>query len=411
MSPTGYTTPLGLTSQFSFCALPLRLDTYRGCSFRCTYCFARYRGGNSPDDAVRAADSRSIHSVFQRALRDLDSAVGIVGQFIRHRVPVHFGGMSDPFQPAELRFRSTEGALRILDQYQYPTVLSTRSTLVVREPYFRLLRGMQPLVVQFSFSTTDDRIGRKLEPRCDPPSVLLRTIEKLVEAGINVTCRWQPFVPGTSEEPQQFLQRIASTGCRHVGFEHLKLPLERRNPLWQELMKAAGRNLHEEYVRLGAIRDGREYVLPWKHKLERVIEVSTLARKLGMTFGAADNEFQYLSGTEACCSGVDQFPGFQNFFRHQIGYAIRKSRGRKISYDVIRREWTPAGSIDRYLNSKTRIGKHGNCRSTLKDHVLARWNSPGAPGSPSSFFGVSPPAKLLGQRPLIYQWTNSLPDL
>jgi hypothetical protein len=280
-----------------------------------------------------------------------------------------------------------------------------------RVAYLHLLRTIQPLVVQFSFSTTDDRIGRRLEPRCDPPSALLRSIETLVEAGVNVTCRWQPFVPGVSEKPREFLQRVASAGCRHVGFEHLKLPLERGNPLWQELTKAAGRDLNEEYLQLGASRDGREYVLPGRQKLERVIEVSKYARRFGMTFGAADNEFQHLSDTEACCSGIDQFPGFQNFFRHQIGFAIRKSRGTKIKYATIRDEWTPSGSIDRYLNSKTRIRNQKDCRGTLKDHVLGRWNSPGAPGNPSSFFGVSVATNFSRKRPLIYEWANSSREL
>jgi DNA repair photolyase len=402
-----YTTPFGLTSQFCFCALPLRLDTYRGCAFRCTYCFARYRGGNLPGDAVRPADPRSIERTFRRALDDSNSKVGIIGQFIRHRVPIHFGGMSDPLQPAELRYRSTQTVLRVLGKYQYPTVLSTRSTLVVHKPYIQLLGQIAPLVVQFSLSTTDDPIGLRLEPRCDPPSVLLRVMEQLAKKGINVTCRWQPFVPGVSEDSAVFVRRVASTGCKHLAFEHLKLPLERRNPLWQELTLAAGRDLHEEYVSIGAVRDGREYVLPWKEKLDRVLEVARHVRAAGMTFGAADNEFQYLSDTEACCSGVDQFLGFQNFFRSQIGYAIRRSRGKSISYDMIKNEWQPTGSIDRYLNSKTRIGNRAASRGSLKEHVLARWNSPGAPGSPSTFFGVTVCEKKRTRGNLIYEWGNS----
>jgi DNA repair photolyase len=407
-----YTTPFALTSQFCFCALPLRLDTYRGCSFRCTYCFARYRGGNSPDSTVYAADPRSVETTFRRALTQGKTKSTVVGQFIRRRVPVHFGGMSDPLQPAELRFQSTEKILQILGTYQYPTVLSTRSMLVVQEPYLSLLRDIQPLVVQLSFSTTDDRVAGALEPRCHPPSSLLRAGEMLAKHGINVTCRWQPFVPGVSEAPDEFIRRVASIGCKHVALEHLKLPLERRNPLWRELTKAVGRDLHAEYMRYGGLRDGREYVLPPEEKLDRVLQVGQLTRRAGMTFGAADNEFQYLSDNFACCSGVDQFPGFQNFFRHQVGYAVRKSRGaERISYDVIRHEWQPNGSIDRYLNSKTRIGNRGTNQGTLKQHVLARWNDPSASGSPASFFGISVAAGWTGRHPVEYEWKSESKSL
>lgn len=401
-----YTTPFALTSQFPFCALPLRLDTYRGCSFRCTYCFARYRGGNSPDEAVRPADPRPIEHAFDRALHGATASLGIVGQFLRRRVPLHFGGMSDPFQPAELRFGSTELVLRVIARHQYPTVLSTRSKLIVQEPYFSLLREIQPLVIQISFSTTDDRVARRLEPRCEPPTRMLRAIERLVAVGINVTCRWQPFVPGLSEDPKHFVRRVANAGCKHLGFEHLKLPLETNHPLWRELAEATGRDLHEDYIGLGAKRDGREYILPWNQKLQRVAEVSKYVRAAGMTFGAADNEFQHFSDTAACCSGVDQFRGFQNFFRHQIGYAVRKSRGRpNIEYEVIRDEWAPRGSIDRFLNSRTRMSGQGKALGTLREHVLARWNNPRAPGSPASFFGVDTPREGSRKWPLIYGWT------
>jgi DNA repair photolyase len=53
-----YTTPLSLTSQFFFCGLPLRLDSYRGCAFQCSFCYARYRGGNTPNDSVGPGRAR-----------------------------------------------------------------------------------------------------------------------------------------------------------------------------------------------------------------------------------------------------------------------------------------------------------------------------------------------------------------
>src|SRR5215470_16042404 len=95
-----YTTPFSITSQFGFCGLPLRLDTYRGCAFRCSYCFARYRGGNSPAATVQSADPTQIARILDRSL--VKHGSGIVAEFLRRRTPIHFGGMSDPLQPAEV---------------------------------------------------------------------------------------------------------------------------------------------------------------------------------------------------------------------------------------------------------------------------------------------------------------------
>jgi hypothetical protein len=133
-----------------------------------------------------------------------------------------------------------------------------------------------------------------------------------------------------------------------------------------------------------------------------------------MTFGAADNEFQYLSDTGCCCSGVDQFPGFEGWFKHQIGYAVRQSCGKPLRYEMIAKEWAPSGSIDRYLNSHSRIGRYNETNGTIRDHIQRRWNQAGSPGSPSTFYGVSPLAKREGeplrQENKVYKWNQHAID-
>ena len=61
-----------------------------------------------------------------------------------------------------------------------------------------------------------------------------------------------------------------------------------------------------------------------------------------MAFGAADNEFQFCSDASCCWSGVDVFPGFENYFKQQIGHALHKCRGKLITYSSIQEEWAHA---------------------------------------------------------------------
>ena len=222
-----FTTPLTITSQFSFCGLPLRLDSYAGCAFCCTFCFARFRGGNSFGDVVRAADSATLGRIFRYVFEVDDAGGGMVRQFLRRRVPIHFGGMSDPFQPAELRYRVTESFLQTLARYHYPTVLSTRSKMVACEPYISLLKELGNVVVQFSFCSSRDEVAAQFEPYSTSPSKLLGVMSFLAREGIAVTCRWQPYIPGVSEPGEEFASRMSSVGCRHVALEHLKIPMER----------------------------------------------------------------------------------------------------------------------------------------------------------------------------------------
>jgi hypothetical protein len=317
---------------------------------------------------------------------------------------LHFGGMSDPLQPAECRHRVTEQILRGLLAHRYPVVMSTRGAIIVHSPYWELLRDLGS-VVQFSFSSTNDAIAAHAEPHATKPSTLLRAMDFLSTRGVIVTCRWQPFIPGLSETPEEFVPRIARTGSRHLALEHLKLPVERGNNAWSDFPILGADDLHTQYRRLGAVRDGRELILPVSAKLPNVLRVRKVVHEYGISFGAADNELQYLSDGGCCCSGVDRFPGFENFFRHQIGFALHKSRGqRTINYNTIAREWAPTGSIDRYLNSRSRLSPRTTERGSLPEHVRARWNDPAVPGSPASFLGVVACNSRDYSGNLIYTW-------
>lgn len=316
--------------------------------------------------------------------------------------------MSDPFQPAEQHHHVTEFFLRTLARYRYPTVLSTRSKLVASEPYLTLLKQMEHVVVQFSFCSTSDLVAKQFEPFSASPSELLHAMSTLSQNNIKVACRWQPYIPGVSESAAAFASKVSSTGCRHVALEHLKVPVERNHPLWGALTAAAQRDFRSEYKAANALRDGREYVLPPEAKLRAIAGTFKEVRNRQMTFGAADNEFQYLSDTSCCCSGVDQFPGFENWFKHQVGYAIRKCRGSRITYDSISREWAPTGSIDRFLNSHSRLSHRTRLKGTLRDHVQTRWNTPKAPGCPGSFYAVAMDDRTTSAGNRVYIWDEKL---
>jgi DNA repair photolyase len=380
------TRPLSLSSQFSHCALPLRLDSYRGCSFSCTYCFARTRGGNIQSRRVVPANSKTLGNIFVQAERSHSSS--IIHQFLRRKVPIHFGGMSDPFQPREERERISFGYLSELARREYPTVISTKSCLPLKQPYLDLLSSGWPVIVQFSVTSTEDTRAARVEPHATPPSVLLKIMESLARAGVVVTCRWQPFIESLVEDPVVYVRRIAEAGASHLSFEHLKIPVEAIRTKSDNGFTIS--SLREQYRRQGMRLDGREYVLEPIRKVANVISVRHIVHKHGMTFGAGDNELQFLSDGEACCSGIDRFRGFGNVFKHQIALAVKRGvKTGAITIQSISDEWTPIGSIDRYLNSRTRISSRCNLLGSVADHVKYRWENLNSSENPSRFLGVT----------------------
>jgi DNA repair photolyase len=196
-----------------------------------------------------------LRNIFLQADRDYSSS--IIHQFLRRRVPIHFGGMSDPFQPRERRDRTSFEFLCELKHRCYPTVISTKSFLPAEKPYVDLLSSGWPVIVQFSVTSTEDKRAFQVEPHVTPPSVLLRTMESLARAGVIITCRWQPFIENLVEDPLVYVRRIAEAGASHVSLEHLKIPVERTSRTNNEGAFSIS-NLRERYRRQGMLLDGRE---------------------------------------------------------------------------------------------------------------------------------------------------------
>jgi len=403
-----YSTPVALSSQLFHCSLPLRVDAYRGCSFACSYCFARNRGGQTRSRHVANAEPNALGRLLDRA-RSSVKVVSPVVEFLRARVPVHFGGMSDPFQPAELKRGVSKEFLASLRAHDYPTVISTRSPTITGVA--DLLVGMQ-VVVQFSLSTIDDKQAQLVEPMAPRPTAILEAMGFLAARGIPVSARWQPYIPGFSPPPDEFVDAVVAAGARQVSLEHLKVPTEKP---WGASLKRASGVLQEkriEYLKLGARRDGREFILPVEHKLATVLATRAICHKRGVAFGAADNEFQFLSDGNACCSGVDLIAGFSTVYRNTIPQVIKGqvAAGEEIHFKETA-SWRPTGSIDRYLNSKSRLDNKAHPTNRKVDYFMReKWNDDGF-ASPSSYFGIRPSGEVDADGMKIYLRSSELAQL
>lgn len=130
--------------------------------------------------------------------------------------------------------------------------------------------------------------------------------------------------------------------------------------------------------------------MPIQYKRDIIFEIKKIAENKGIYIGFADNEFQYLSDFDCCCSGIDMYNGFENWYKPQISYAIKKAYKNgleKIKIENIIDEWNSNGSIDKYVNSKSRIIKT-NKQNTMLDYVLERWNNLDSPFNPTKYFNV-----------------------
>jgi DNA repair photolyase len=378
-----YRYALAITSQFYFCGIPFRLDTSPKCSLNCLYCFAMSRGGRRTSRNL-LADPRMIRNKFMRASQREVDELDIVGAFLKSNMPVHFGGMSDPFANLAVVSTSRE-LLKILAEFEYPTVISTKKSDELRQDEtLSLLKRLRYLVVQVSISSSGE-LTDIIEPRAPTLADRLETLRLLHKEEIPTIVRLQPLFPtDVAQVTTELIPRLGETGVQHVIVEFLKLPVERAISRVADLFSKTGWDGLTFYKNVDALRTGREWVLPPEYKWELLQPLIEAIHSNGMTYGAGDYGLNHFSDTDCCC-GIDAVEGFSEFFKPNIPYIIKKSKSDYLIFDEFQKIDIPEKSIRMYLNSQCRT----DGATTLADYLRSKWNRPGTENAPDTFLGVS----------------------
>ncbi len=114
------------------------------------------------------------------------------------------GAATDPYQPAEGRYRLTRSCIVELGRASTPFSIITRSPLIVRDIDVLAEAALRAdVAVTFSVPTLDPEVWRRTEPGTPPPRQRLRALSRLVDAGIRASVGMAPLLPGISDSPEQ----------------------------------------------------------------------------------------------------------------------------------------------------------------------------------------------------------------
>jgi DNA repair photolyase len=175
------------------------LNPYMGCAHRCTFCY------------VRAFELRADRPADARYGTSIRVKVN-VAELLRHELgrrswrgePVAIGAATDPYQPAEGRYRLTRSCLEALAGASNPFGVITRGPLIVRDVDVLVEASRRADVsVTFSVPTLDDEVWRRTEPGTAPPRQRLRALSLLVDAGVRTSVGLAPILPGISDGREQ----------------------------------------------------------------------------------------------------------------------------------------------------------------------------------------------------------------
>lgn len=308
---------------------------------------------------------------------------GLIRSCLKRRIPIHFGCVSDPFQPSELEHRVTYRLLKVLRQHNYPFVLSTKSDLVARPEYLSLVLDA-PASVQVSFSTLDDDLARRLEPKAPPPSARLEALKCLSRHDVWTVARLQPFLYPKESIEANIFQRLAEASVRYIVLEHLRIPTNSRLSARRALWRALGMDLLATYRDMGIAYSRVNYELNSDSKLTNILQARALAHDFGIGFGSGDNDFHHVSD-HLCCCGIPDREEFQVVYNGHLGVgAYNAVRTGKVSFEYLDEAWQPEGSVREYINSHCRVR---GCTSAI-DFLRDRLAKPDSSNSPTSFYGI-----------------------
>ena len=198
------------------------LNPYTGCVHQCTFCFVRAfeRRADRPSDDRYGTSIRVKVNIVERLRKEL-------ARRSWQRELVAFGTATDPYQPAEGRYRLTRGCLEALAEAHNPLSLLTRGPLIVRDvDVFQEAARRADVTASFSIPTLDPEVWRRTEPGTAPPEQRLRALKTLVDAGIKAGVGMAPILPGLSDDPEQLaavVRAVRDAGATFVWANMLYL--------------------------------------------------------------------------------------------------------------------------------------------------------------------------------------------
>ncbi|MBD8526727.1 PA0069 family radical SAM protein [Pseudomarimonas arenosa] len=209
------------------------INPYRGCEHGCVYCFARpthsYLGLSPGLDF----ESRLIAKTNAPALLRKELAKsGYQAE------PIALGINTDAYQPVEKTLLLSRQLLEVLAEARHPTIIVTKSALVLRDLDLLNEMARQRLArVYLSVTTLDNRLSARLEPRAAAPHARLKTIERLAQSGVEVGVLLAPVIPTLNDaEIERILKQVREAGAGNVGYVLLRLPNELK-ALWREWLE------------------------------------------------------------------------------------------------------------------------------------------------------------------------------
>lgn len=158
------------------------INPYRGCEFGCLYCYSR--------------ENKNIKSNgFFKCLGVKINAPDILEHELRYKKPkrVLLGSTTECFQYQELKYNVTEKILKILNNFDIPYTILTKSHLIVN--YLPIIRQNRENKIYFTLNCSSNKIIKIFENKSPLVKERVKTLNEIINKNIELRVHIGPFIP------------------------------------------------------------------------------------------------------------------------------------------------------------------------------------------------------------------------
>ncbi len=319
------------------CHYPLRLDTYSGCIHNCVYCYAKNlleKRGYWKN--VRRANPKHIENLLENYIDKGEVYNNGISHAILRKVPFRLGGLTDCFQNHERDLRVTEQVIEILNRYEYPYLIVTKSPLV--SEYTDLIEN-DLSYIQITITTLREDLAKIIEPGAPKPLERLETLKNLNESGYFTAARFSPIIPYVNlGETKALMEAYSNAGTKHVLVEFFRGTVK----MLENIENSLGVNLTGVFEKRGYY-----YRFNLDKKIIIYKKLKSLANKHGMSFSICSDGDPvpfYLNDTENCC-GSDYLNNFNGVERVSSALFREVKLEGRVTIENMKKYWTPVPAI------------------------------------------------------------------
>ncbi|HEV8132998.1 MAG TPA: radical SAM protein, partial [Acidobacteriota bacterium] len=215
--------------------------------FACTYCYARYTHEFLGFERWEEFEKR----IFVKT-KGVEALLGQLkpGKFKGQGIAI--GTATDPYQPAEARYRLTRRLLEVFSKFRgLDLSITTKSSLVTRDlDLLQELSERSALSVRITITTLNSDLARILEPHAPDPPARLRTLSRLREAGIRAGVNAMPILPGITDSPADLdsvFSAAKEAGAQFIGSSVLFLSSDPTRARYLKFLREHFPHLAKQY--------------------------------------------------------------------------------------------------------------------------------------------------------------------